>query len=176
MEIGQRIKEVREGMGLSQNNLANISGASQSAISEIEAGKRQPTFEVLEKIIVAGFNMSLPEFFTLGEQDVKSLPSDIWTLVSNRKNFHILRRLIDIQDKGISSEFISEWLLSLEKTITTLKKEYDYLEHENTMEWVAENFDGKYNSKLTEQEKLEAIELFKAKLEDPDFMLPWKKK
>lgn len=44
------------------NALAKRSGAAQSAISEIESGQRQPTFEVLEKI-VTGLGYSLAEFF-----------------------------------------------------------------------------------------------------------------
>lgn len=62
MDIGQRIKTTRERKSISMNALSKKSGAAQSAISEIESGKRQPTFEVLEKIIT-GLGYTLSEFF-----------------------------------------------------------------------------------------------------------------
>ncbi|TEB04783.1 HTH-type transcriptional regulator PuuR [Pelotomaculum schinkii] len=62
MDIGQRIKTTREHQGISMNALSKKSGAAQSAISEIESGKRQPTFEVLEKIVF-GLGLTLSEFF-----------------------------------------------------------------------------------------------------------------
>lgn len=175
MDIGQRIKEIREGKRLSQNALARKSGAAQSAICEIEAGKRQPTYEVLEKIIVSGFDMSLPEFFTAADQDSTILPPDIWALVAKKENFHILRKFIELQLKGISDEIISEWLHSLDRTITALKKQYDHPSAEDTIGWVAEEPGGKYKSKLTEEEKQAAIEKFKKKLDDPNYTLKWNK-
>lgn len=62
MDIGQRIKMTREHQGISMNALSKKSGAAQSAISEIESGKRQPTFEVLERI-VTGLGFTLSDFF-----------------------------------------------------------------------------------------------------------------
>jgi transcriptional regulator with XRE-family HTH domain len=62
MNIGEKIKQTRENQGLSMNQLAKKSGALQSTLSEIEAGKRQPTFGVLKKII-SGFGLTLAEFF-----------------------------------------------------------------------------------------------------------------
>ncbi|WP_027365941.1 helix-turn-helix domain-containing protein [Desulfotruncus alcoholivorax] len=79
MDIGQRIKLAREHQGLSMNALSKKSGAAQSAISEIESGKRQPTFEVLEKIIY-GLGLTLAEFFA-DNQVVEPLPSDIRQLI-----------------------------------------------------------------------------------------------
>lgn len=39
--IGERLLTLRTGKGLSQNKLARLAGVPQSAISEIEAGKRK---------------------------------------------------------------------------------------------------------------------------------------
>ena len=43
MSIGQRIKELREELGLSQMALSNATGISQSAIAILELGKSEPT-------------------------------------------------------------------------------------------------------------------------------------
>ena len=59
MKIGSRITEIREGAGLSQSGLARAIGTSQSAISQIEAGDRNPSFEMLRQIAEA-LNVSLP--------------------------------------------------------------------------------------------------------------------
>ena len=54
MYLSKQIQNARKAKGWSQNYLAEISGVPQSAISEIEAGKRKnPGIETLRKISVA---------------------------------------------------------------------------------------------------------------------------
>lgn len=100
MEIGLLVKQSREKCGLSMNALARRSGVGQSGLSEIEAGKRQPTFEVLERI-VKGLNMTLPEFFA---EEAPELPPDIRYMVelaqrippTQRKRFvNLLESIVD---------------------------------------------------------------------------------
>lgn len=50
MDIGKRITQVREEKGLSQSALAREMGVSQSAVSQIEAGERNPSYEMLRQI------------------------------------------------------------------------------------------------------------------------------
>ncbi len=50
MDIGKRIEQIREQVGLSQSALARGIGTSQSAISQIEAGERNPSFDMLRQI------------------------------------------------------------------------------------------------------------------------------
>jgi transcriptional regulator with XRE-family HTH domain len=59
VEIGKRIEEIREQVGLSQSALARAIGTSQSAISQIEAGERNPSFDMLRQIAKA-LNVSIP--------------------------------------------------------------------------------------------------------------------
>lgn len=59
MEIGKRIEEIREQVGLSQSALARAIGTSQSAISQIEAGDRNPSFDMLRQVAKA-LNVSVP--------------------------------------------------------------------------------------------------------------------
>jgi transcriptional regulator with XRE-family HTH domain len=59
MEIGKRIAEIREQAGFSQSALARAIGGSQSAISQIEAGERNPSYETLRQIARA-LGVSVP--------------------------------------------------------------------------------------------------------------------
>jgi transcriptional regulator with XRE-family HTH domain len=53
MEIGKRIAEIREDAGLTQSALARAIKTSQSAISQIEAGERNPSYDMLRQISAA---------------------------------------------------------------------------------------------------------------------------
>jgi transcriptional regulator with XRE-family HTH domain len=50
-EVGQLVREARLRSGISQRALARRAGTSQAAISRIERGLEQPTFERLEQIL-----------------------------------------------------------------------------------------------------------------------------
>ena len=62
MDIAVMLKCAREKQGLSMNALARMSGVPQSSISEIEAGKRQPSFDSVQRICLA-LGVSLSDFF-----------------------------------------------------------------------------------------------------------------
>jgi transcriptional regulator with XRE-family HTH domain len=53
MEIGPRIAQIREDAGHTQSSLARAVGTSQSAISQIEAGERNPSYDMLRQIAEA---------------------------------------------------------------------------------------------------------------------------
>lgn len=59
MEIGKRIAELREQQGLSQSGLARALNYSQSAISQIESGERNPSYDTLRQIAKA-LKVSVP--------------------------------------------------------------------------------------------------------------------
>lgn len=62
MDIGQRLKTVREKHGVSGNSLAKSVGLHPSQISKIENGATKPSFDALERICdVLGITMA--EFF-----------------------------------------------------------------------------------------------------------------
>ena len=69
MNIGNMIKQERERQGLSMNKLAKIANIGQSTLSYIEAGYRQPTFDVLERIITA-LGFSLSDFFAYEQKTI----------------------------------------------------------------------------------------------------------
>ena len=59
MDIGKRVAGIRAEVGLTQSGLARAVGISQSAISQIEAGERNPSFEMLLQIAKA-LDVSIP--------------------------------------------------------------------------------------------------------------------
>ena len=62
IELGARLKMVREQNGLSQRELAKRSGLTHSSISLIEQGQTSPSINSLEKIL-SGIPLTLPQFF-----------------------------------------------------------------------------------------------------------------
>ncbi len=49
-EIGQKIKERRNTLSISQRQLADYTGLSSVTLSQIENGKANPSFETLNEI------------------------------------------------------------------------------------------------------------------------------
>lgn len=49
-QLASRLKEAREQKGLSQRSLADEAGLTPSAISQFEAGKREPSFSSIVKL------------------------------------------------------------------------------------------------------------------------------
>jgi len=77
MDIGTLIKDERERQNISMNKLAKMANVGQSTLSYIESGERQPTFDVLERIVLA-LGFSLADFFT---EDKPELAPDIRRLI-----------------------------------------------------------------------------------------------
>ncbi len=61
-DIGRRLKRIRTGLKLSQRALARQSGVANATISQIEAGKLNPTVSMLKKVL-DGIPVSLGDFF-----------------------------------------------------------------------------------------------------------------
>ena len=61
--LGQRVRQFRVDKGLTQNDLAELSGLSHSALSKIENNQLSPTFETILKII-GGLNIDISVFLT----------------------------------------------------------------------------------------------------------------
>jgi DNA-binding XRE family transcriptional regulator len=58
--IGARIRAVREGFGLSQDEVSRRSGIAQESLSRIEKGRREPRLDTLRKL-AKGFGLSLAQ-------------------------------------------------------------------------------------------------------------------
>jgi transcriptional regulator with XRE-family HTH domain len=61
-KVGNRIKELRGKLGISQEELGFRSGVHRTYIASLEVGKRNVSIATLEKIVNA-LEVSLSEFF-----------------------------------------------------------------------------------------------------------------
>ncbi len=61
-KIGFRIKELRNNLGLSQEELADMAGLDRTYITSVENGHRNITIGTLEKIIIQ-LGVTFNEFF-----------------------------------------------------------------------------------------------------------------
>jgi transcriptional regulator with XRE-family HTH domain len=64
--IGERVRALREAMGLSLRDLAERSGVSAPMLSQVERGETSPTISVAAKI-AAGLELSLSQLLRLDE-------------------------------------------------------------------------------------------------------------
>lgn len=104
MTLGQRIKEERTKQGISMNKLAKSVGIAQSGLSDLEAGKRQVSFDTAIKLIEAlGFKPH--EFFS---NEVPTQSPEITRLIKvaeklPSKELELLIELIELRTKEIKS-------------------------------------------------------------------------
>lgn len=61
-QVGKRIKELRNRLGISQEELAFRSEIHRTYIASLEVGKRNVSIETLEKVVKA-LDVSMSEFF-----------------------------------------------------------------------------------------------------------------
>ncbi len=61
-KVGKRIKQLRNQLGISQEELAFRSNVHRTYIASVEVGKRNLTINVLEKIVNA-LEVTLSDFF-----------------------------------------------------------------------------------------------------------------
>jgi transcriptional regulator with XRE-family HTH domain len=65
-KVGQRVRELRHELGLSQEALANKAGVDRTYMTDVENGRRNISVELLEKILGA-LEVSFKAFFTSKE-------------------------------------------------------------------------------------------------------------
>lgn len=63
-KVGQRIKELRTQLHLSQEAVANKAEIERTFMTHVENGRRNVSIETLEKIVIGGLEVSFAEFFT----------------------------------------------------------------------------------------------------------------
>ena len=66
LKVGQRIRELRKAIGLSQEALALKADVDRTYVTDVENGRRNVSVEILERIIKA-LNVSIAEFFNAKE-------------------------------------------------------------------------------------------------------------
>lgn len=63
LKVGQRIRELRKELGLSQEGLAYKADVDRTYVTDVENGRRNISVEVLERLINA-LNISVSDFFS----------------------------------------------------------------------------------------------------------------
>ena len=71
MNVGERIKELREMKGFTVNKLANLAGISQSYLRDVELGNKNPTVETLSYFCDA-LGVSLKDFFDDTDNEISA--------------------------------------------------------------------------------------------------------
>ena len=61
--LGNRIRELRKGLGLSQEDLAERAGLHWTYLSDLERGRQTPTMDVVNRLARAA-GVTLAEFFS----------------------------------------------------------------------------------------------------------------
>jgi transcriptional regulator with XRE-family HTH domain len=107
-EIGVRLRTIRQQLRLSQRQLARQSGVANATISQVEAGKLNPTVSMLKKIL-DGIPMRLGEFFVDDEQRQDRI-------------FFRADELVEIAEGGVSYRQVGTNLAT--KSIQLLKECY----------------------------------------------------
>ena len=62
ISVGKRVKELRNKLGISQEELADLAGLDRTYITSVECGKRNISIVNIEKLATA-LNVSIKEFF-----------------------------------------------------------------------------------------------------------------
>jgi len=79
MDIGKRIRQVREEKGMSLNQLANRSEIAQPFLFSVEAGKKNISLKNIEKICTA-LGISLAQFFSDPSEQNDLSPNQQWLI------------------------------------------------------------------------------------------------
>lgn len=66
IKVGQRIKELRKIISLSQESLANKADVDRTYVTDVENGRRNVSVEILERLISA-LDVTVSEFFNAKE-------------------------------------------------------------------------------------------------------------
>lgn len=61
--VGKRVKELRNKLGISQEELADIAELDRTYITSVECGKRNVSIVNIEKLAIA-LNVTLKDFFS----------------------------------------------------------------------------------------------------------------
>jgi transcriptional regulator with XRE-family HTH domain len=82
MNIGNAIKELRQQKGLKQTDFAVQCGLSQSYLSSIEKGRKEPTLSILKQIANAlSIPMPVLVFFSLDKEDIAESKQEAFSML-----------------------------------------------------------------------------------------------
>ncbi|MBM7856176.1 transcriptional regulator with XRE-family HTH domain [Desulfohalotomaculum tongense] len=167
MDIGKRIKNIRQQQGLSMNELARRAQVAQSNLSYIESGQRQPTFDLIQRIC-NGLGLTVPEFFNMDYQP-NPISSDFNNLLDKTKNLRPSQQQAIKNILSAVENVAEEFSLSnqLKNTIKSTNNKCNYVEILDLLD--KENINLTAGGRpLTLEERVQILELLKEKILSDD--------
>jgi transcriptional regulator with XRE-family HTH domain len=102
--LGTNIKIYRNACGISQSKLAERVDTATNYISAIEAGRRFPSVEMLEKIAFA-LEIDTPELFSVKNvqfsREKREIEEQIWLNIGQNLSNYISKSLIELKKQKI---------------------------------------------------------------------------
>ena len=98
MNVGERIRELRENAGYTVNKLANLAGISQSYLRDIELGNKNPTVETLSYFCDA-LNITLKDFFDREQENIDPALLNALRCLSLEQQRKLAKFIISIENK-----------------------------------------------------------------------------
>ena len=86
MNIGERIKNIRQELGMSRRAFSEATGVSASYLAELERGLKRPTIDILSKIAQA-CNLSLSDILDESQKPALPLGPELQELVETVRGF-----------------------------------------------------------------------------------------
>ncbi|WDQ33627.1 helix-turn-helix transcriptional regulator [Paenibacillus marchantiae] len=108
--VGERIRAIRKAKGLTQQQLAELSGLDDAYIGSVERGERNFSIDTLEKI-VGGLDISFSDLLLIYNDEDQQQDT--------------VRRDATVEYISILSELDSEQIKTLRKILDTLKGAFD---------------------------------------------------
>jgi len=100
--LGSNIKIYRSALGLSQSKLAERAETATNYIAAIEAGRRFPSVEMLEKLALV-LELDTPELFSMKsiqfDEAKKELEEQVWRSIEQNISSYISKTLKDLKKK-----------------------------------------------------------------------------
>ena len=102
--LGTNIKIYRNACGISQSKLAERVDTATNYISAIEAGRRFPSVEMLEKIALA-LEIDTPELFSVKNVQIsiekREIEEQIWLNIGQNLSNYISKSVIELKKQKI---------------------------------------------------------------------------
>lgn len=180
--LGEKLRMLRIQNNITQEGVAKILEVDRSTVASWEIGRREPDCSTLSRLIKL-YNSSANYFFS--ETDdlnpdntiiIPDIPVDIYNFITDNNNQNLIRAIQQMQSQGYSNKLILDWIISLKKTFETINQKHDIETKSDQILWIdedllSESHQGKYN----EEQKKAIVEELNKKLNEPDFIPPWKK-
>jgi len=105
--LGARMRVLREGRNLTQEQVADLVGISQKYLSELERGEKAPSWQTLVAIAHKGFDIKLAALLFGVDEDVGADITDIGEVLAGRPKevrYDVLRAVDLILRAGDASK------------------------------------------------------------------------